>query len=258
MLRKILRKIIPILLVIGVLVFIVLSFIHMRNRECNDIKVTVQYSGLSSPVSQEDVVALIERGGIATVGIPLKEINTDSIRSLLSTHPYIGEVDNIRFIGKTLSINLVAKEFLLHVYPSAGEQFFISTEGEILPYSDKVQERLIIVNGFINKKYKVGSNITWLKKSPMLSAYNIALAIQKDDFSKAQFRQIYINENQEIELIPSVGRLTILFGDDTDAAEKLVHLREVYRNGLIYTNINQYTQLDVRFKNRVIAKKKIN
>ena len=90
----------------------------------------------------------------------------------------------------------------------------------------------------------------------MLSAYNIAHAIQQNEFAKVQFRQIYINENQEIELIPSVGRLTVLFGDDTDAAEKLVHLREVYRNGLIYTNINQYTQLDVRFKNRVIAKKR--
>jgi cell division protein FtsQ len=256
MLKKILRKIIPVLLVIGVLVLIVLSFIHMRNRECSDIKVTVQYAGLSNPVSQEDIIAMIERGGIATVGIPLKEINTDSIRLLLSTHPYIREVDKIRFIGKTLSINLIAKDFLLHVYPSVGEQFFISNEGEILPYSDKVQERLIIVNGFINKKYKVGSNITWLKKSPILSAYNIAHAIQQNEFAKVQFRQIYINENQEIELIPSVGRLTVLFGDDTDAAEKLVHLREVYRNGLIYTNINQYTQLDVRFKNRVIAKKR--
>ena len=256
MIKKILRKIIPILLVIGVIVLIVLAVTHMRNRECNDIKVNIQYSGVSAPVSQEDIVALIASGGIATVGIPLKEINTDSIRSLLSTHPYIREVDNIRFIGKTLNINLVVKDFLLHVYPTAGEQFFIDTEGEILPYSDQVQERLIIVNGFINKKYKMGSNITWLKKSPMLSAYNIAQEIQKDEFSKAQFREIYINENQEIELVPSAGRQIILFGDDKDAAEKLVHLREVYRNGLIYNNINQYSQLDVRFKNRVIAKKR--
>ena len=256
MLKKILRKIIPVLLVIGVIVLIVLSVTHMRNRECSDIKVNIQYAGESTPVSQEDVVALIERGGIATIGTPLKEINTDSIRTLLATHPYIRAVDNIRFIGKTLNINLVIKDFLLHVYPSVGEQFFIDTEGEILPYSDQVQERLIIVNGFINKKYKVGSNITWLKKSPMLSAYNIAQAIQKDEVSKAQFRQIYINENQEIELIPSAGRMIILFGDDTDADEKLLHLRELYRNGLIYTNINQYAQLDVRFKNRVIAKKR--
>lgn len=256
MIKKILRKFIPLLLVIGVIVLIMLSFTHMRNRECSDIKINLQYAGENSPVSENEIIKLIDSHNIATIGIPIKEINTDSIRSLLDSHDYIRSVDQIRFIGKTLTINLIIKDFLLHVFPPNGKQFLIDSEGEILPYSNKVQERIIIVNGFIDNTYKTNSNITLQSKSPLLMAFNIAKEIQNDEFSRAQFRQLYINEQQEIELIPSAGKMIILFGDDNNATEKLQYLREVYRNGLIYMNIHQYTQLDVRFKNRVIAKKR--
>jgi len=35
-------------------------------------------------------------------------------------------------------------------------------------------------------------------------------------------------------------------------------LTEVYRQGIVYMNPDRYTMLDIRYKNRIIAKKRIN
>lgn len=58
-----------------------------------------------------------------------------------------------------------------------------------------------------------------------------------------------------IELVPINGSLTILFGDEVDAEEKFFKIKEIYTNVLPYSADKKYSLIDVRFKNRVIAKK---
>ena len=85
--------------------------------------------------------------------------------------------------------------------------------------------------------------------------YLIAQAILEDPFSTAQFRQMYVNEKQEIELIPTVGNHVVLFGTEENAEDKLFNLKETYSHALVY-GVEQYKQLDARYKNRIIAKKR--
>lgn len=256
MIKKLITKILAILLAIGVMVLIIISITKIRNSECTGIKVNIAYSGENAAVSEKEVIGMIEANQIATIGVPQKEINTDSIRVVLEKHDYIKCVDKIRFNRRVLTIDITLKDFLLHVFSTNGEQYFIDKEGEMLHFSQQVQERLIIVNGNISSTYKAGKNISNLKRNILGSAYRVALKIDADEFNRAQYREIYINENQEIELIPSVGRVVILFGDESDADEKLQNLQETYRNGLIFMDLDKYSQLDVRYKNRIIAKKR--
>ena len=57
-------------------------------------------------------------------------------------------------------------------------------------------------------------------------------------------------------LIPTVGRHKVIFGTDKNMEEKLFNLQQTYQQGLAYMGMDQYATLDVRYKNRVIAKKK--
>ena len=77
-----------------------------------------------------------------------------------------------------------------------------------------------------------------------------------NDFYRAQFRQFYVQNNNEVVLVPTVGRHKILFGTDKNMEEKLFNLQQTYQQGLAYMGMDQYATLDVRYKNRVIAKKK--
>jgi len=58
-------------------------------------------------------------------------------------------------------------------------------------------------------------------------------------------------------LVATVGKQVILFGNDDNASEKLFNLKQVYQNGLSHKGYDRYTQLDVRYKNRIIAQRKL-
>ena len=71
----------------------------------------------------------------------------------------------------------------------------------------------------------------------------------------ANFKQLYLNDKNIIELIPVDGNTTILFGDEVDNNEKIFKIKEIYSNVLPFSGEKEYKLIDVRFKNRVIANK---
>ena len=115
-----------------------------------------------------------------------------------------------------------------------------------------MQDYLMIVNGNVGNNYKVG------KKAPkgVQDALELTKVIRGNAFYEAQFRQIYLNSANDIELTSAIGGQTILFGSVENAAEKLANLKTVYEKGLSHKGYNTYAQLDARYKNRIIATRK--
>ncbi|MEG1555453.1 MAG: hypothetical protein RR356_01860 [Bacteroidales bacterium] len=254
---KVLKAITKILLTISVIVVLVLAAVKMPNRQCSEVNVKLHYSGEVPTVSESEILSLINQAGIETVGLKLKEVDMEGINHTLSTHPYIKSINEVYFAGTQLLIDVTLKNVLLHVYPKSGDQYFIDDEGKLLPFSSRVKDNIMVVNGNIGTVYKPNSNIK-TQKSNINAVFNIAKLIEENEFYTAQFRQLYVNDKNEIEIVPTVGKHVILFGDDKNAEEKLFNLKETYTNGLAYMGMDQYSLLDVRFKNRVIARKKIN
>ncbi len=80
--------------------------------------------------------------------------------------------------------------------------------------------------------------------------------IEKDEFLKAQIQQIFINEKNDIELVPMVGDHKIILGDKKDLDTKFRKLLLLYQKGLSKTGWNQYSIINLKFKNQVICTKK--
>ena len=79
--------------------------------------------------------------------------------------------------------------------------------------------------------------------------------VDKNNFWKSQIQQIYINLDEEIELIPRVGRHKIIFGDVSDMDEKFKKLMIFYKKGLHYTGWNKYKTINLKFKNQIVCTK---
>lgn len=254
---KYLKPILLILLSIFTIVIVVIAVINMQHRRCEKIDIIIHHEGNAPSVTPEELILTLKEEKIKIVGQERKEINEDAILTSLSAHPYIKQISSIRFFGKTLLIDIVLRELLLHVYPIVGEQYFIDNEGFLLPYNPNVQERLLVANGYIQDVYRKGLNVKNIK-SPLWSIFETATLIYQNDFYKAQFKQLYLNQYQEIEMIPTLGKHVILLGKGENLEEKLFNMEQTYKQALVYLNSEQYIQFDVRFKNRVVAKKKNN
>lgn len=249
-----LRPFLVIILTIGIISVAILAIVKMQSRECDNIQVTIQYEGESPTVTESDIIAMIKKSGVQVIGKKLKEIDFGEVSAAIAKNPFILQTNKIYFQKRSAVIDITLKKLLLHVYPLRGEQYYLDENGNFLPYSAKVRENLIIANGNITTQYKPNSRIG--DKSMIASIFRIAKLIEKNEFYTAQFRQLYVNNQNEIEIIPTLGKHTILFGDERNAEEKLFNLKETYKNGLAYVGMDQYALLDVRYKNRVIAKKR--
>ena len=245
------KPIVRILLSITLLVMLVLAFVYMPKQRCERISAVAHTQNESVTVSQADVESMLKEANIEVIGQAIKEVDLGQIITLLSANPYIAEVNFVHFAGRKLVIDYTLKELVLHVFTPNGEHYFVDSEGNVVPFTPKMMDYLMVVNGNLTDAYKPG------KKAPkgVQDALALTKIINQDDFYQAMFRQIYLN-NGGMELTSAIGGQTILFGTSENAEEKLRNLKTVYENGLSHKGYNTYAQLDARYKNRIIATRK--
>jgi len=250
------KGIVKIAVTIFVIIIVGVAIAKMQSRQCKEILIRMEGGEESNWVTKDDVMALLNKANISVIGKEYKEVNaeTGNISNAVNKHPYVNSCDKIYLTGKTLVIEITPRNPLIHVFPVKGEQYFIDYTGNFLPYSSKVAENLIIANGNIQTGY--AENLKTDTFPVLHSLHTIAKLIEQSPFHTAQFRQMYVNGSGEIELIPTVGNQYVLFGNHKNAQEKLAHIEEMYTQTFPYTGMNQYASLDVRYKNRVIARKK--
>ena len=131
--------------------------------------------------------------------------------------------------------------------------------------SDKYTANVLLANGAIYESYArhytrpVNELVNGVPSTKMLGKlYAMAKYINANKFWNAQVRQIYINKDKEMELVPMVGDQKIIFGDTTDMNEKFNKLHTFYLQGLNVTGWwNKYSTINLKFKNQIVCTKKI-
>ena len=251
---KIIKIIISFLLVLGILILMVWAALKSNDQNCTDISIVIHSPEKSELLTKSDISNILKQHKISWEGKTIKEINLTAIHKILAQENYIKTVDKVHFLGSKLQIEVTLYEILLEVKSNQGQKFLVDVEGIYLPYSPKVGNDIIVATGFIpntfQRKEKVGSD-----NNTLYELYSIATLIKTDPFYTKLFHEIQVTHNQEIVLIPSVGNLPVRFGNIQNAENKLKTLKYMYKEVLPYMDEHAYTQLDVRFKNRIVATK---
>ena len=249
---KYVKPIVRILLSITLVVVLILAFVKMPRQQCERIQAVAHTQNESVILSQADIDSLLSNAKIEIIGKAIKEIDLGEVATLLKNNPFIETVNFLHFAGKKLVIDYTLREIVLHVFTPSGEHYFVDSKGEVVPFTMKMKDYLMVVNGNVSDNFKAG------KKAPgkLQDALALTRKINENDFYQAQFRQIYLNSRNEMELTTTVGGQTILFGNLDNADEKLENLKTVYEKGLSHKGYTTYAQLDARYKNRIIATRK--
>lgn len=249
---KLARFISIFLLISTICVLMILAIVKIPNQKCESIKITPHSQNESVVVTPQDIRQMMADAHMDIIGKKIKEIDLEPLSQLLEDNPYIEKVNFVHFSNSKLLVDYTLKQIVLHVFNEQGQHYFVDSKGMLLPFSSKMTDYLPIANGHIQQSYKKGAKIN----KDLLPIFVVSQEINKDDFYKAQFRQLYRNDQNQIELVSSVGHQIILFGDEQNAAEKLSNLKHVFQDGLTHLGYDRYAQLDARFKNRIVAQKK--
>jgi len=215
-------------------------------------------------VDKNDVLKLANSKG-KLVGKSVGTINTALLEKIILSNPFIEDVEVYSAIDGVLHIDLIQRNPIVRIINNNDEQYYIDQTGAFMPVSDRYTPPALVANGFIFNTYSEMNVNIGTPKSDTSSikiprtieqVYVLAQFLETDSFWSANTEQIYVNEFQELELIPRVGDHRILLGDTTNLSEKMSNLFAFYREGLNKIGWNKYSIINLKYKNQVVCTKK--
>ena len=255
--------------VAGVAFVTLLSFVNASQKalSCKAIDVNIDDKVQHDFIDESDVLARIN-GNDKILGKPIGSINISLLEKKILNNPYVEQAEVYSTIDGKLQVNVVQRDPIVRIITMRDEQFYIDRNGRFMPVSEHYSTPVIVANGYIFDTYAEMQIPGWQGKASqsdttsagpehiLQQIFSLSQFIDCDTFWNAQIEQIYVNSQQEIELVPRVGNHQIILGSTVDLEEKFQKLYIFYTRGLNKTGWNNYSIINLKYKNQVVCTKK--
>ena len=255
--------------VFGAGFLVLLSFVNTSQQAllCKSIEININDKVQHDFIEESDLMERIN-GNDKILGHPLGTINISLLEKKILSNPYVATAEVYSTIDGKLQINVVQRDPIVRIITMRDEQFYIDRNGKFMPVCDHYSLPVIVASGYIFDTYAEMQIPAWQgnslqtdttlpqQESIMNQIFSLSQYIDQDTFLNAQIEQIYVNAQQEIELIPRVGNHKIILGSTVDLEEKFHKLYIFYTRGLNKTGWNNYSTINLKYKNQVVCTKK--
>jgi cell division protein FtsQ len=204
----------------------------------------------------------------AIIDKSIDSINLSILEKKIKTYPYISNADVMNNRGNLL-IKARQERIIAKIFNNKDEQFYLAESEKLVPKSRNSAGRTIIVNGNIDKRYSNNclvcqkDTVSKNNSKTLCIVWKIVRFIENDPFWKVQISQIYVNNKQEIELIPAIGDHIILFGNvasanniDEAIKQRFKNLKNIYIEGFKIRGWDKYNSVNLKFGTEIPCEKK--
>jgi len=265
--KKILLKVLYHFSMVGMIsfYFVLLSF------SSSDIKKT-GYQIIRTEKIPDDEKFFTEKEAEILINQKIQEGNTDlKYNSIYRTvqeinkSPYLVKSELSALSKGKLQLKLYQRVPMFRVQNYRGEHFYVDTSGNFFPCKMDFASDVPFVSGYVYESWyrckklsmrEIEKNEKLTRVFVMDDVWKIINAIEKDSVLRLNIRNYYVNEQQEIVLIPNVGKHKIIFGGSERMTYKLKKLWMFYRDAAPFMNLNEYSSINLKFKNQIVCRKK--
>lgn len=257
------RKVLKILLIIPVLYLIIIPvfLVHSANsRLCKGISIDIKDSSDYHFVTKRQLLNLVYGSTGRIIGKPVKDVSVSEVESKINGLRELKEAEVYITIDGTIRVYANQRDPVMRVMPDGGGDFFIDNDGVVVRKRNLYTPRLHIVGGNVNISSAMLNGVsvldTSIKNSILKDIYYLVEYINDDSFWSAQIDQIYVDNNDQIDLIPRVGNQVIHLGTTENIEGKLRNLEAFYDKVLPEVGWNKYSVIDLEFKDQIVCKKR--
>jgi len=245
-----------------------LGFVNKEQEKlkCVSLDIKVNQDNDLLFLDNEDVAQLIRDRGDSIINQPKSTVDVASIEKALNSYFAIENAEVYISIDGKLSVEVTQRNPIIRLITKTGEDYYIDDKGKLMPLSDKYTAKVVVANGNIDEPfalrykysaYDISKDTLLNKKSMIDELFSMAQFINNNEFWKSQIHQIYVNENNDMELVPLAGNQKIIFGDTTFMKDKFEKLMTFYQQGLNTTGWwEKYSTINLKFKNQIVCTKK--
>ncbi len=243
---------------VGLLVLAGIIISAVESKKSSTTKaVLIDIQALKSGASLlniDDVLTTIERSfGYNLEGIPVAELDVARVERVLEDDPFVLDAEVYVDAQEQIHIGIQPREPLLRIIDKNGSNYYLDAEGVKMNLSKHFSARVPVITGNIPP---YTADFLVMKEDHLLrDIFHLTNTLVEDDFLGALIEQIYVNNQAEITLIPSVGNQKILLGEYEDVEDKLKRLKVFYKEGIPYVGWNKYKTINLKNKGQVVCKR---
>lgn len=232
---------------------VLMSFISAKKQDVKCTKVEILIPGADNFIEREEIDAILKQQQGELVGRKLETINIHDIEKTLKSNPYIGFAKVFFDMNGVVHVEIKQRQPVLRIINAGGQDYYIDSDGLKMPMSPNFTANVLVATGNILESFggRIDTLITPLAKD----LYKTAMFSKKDTLWDAQFEQIFVNEKNDIELIPRVGNQRIILGNADSLATKMNNLLAFYKQAMPKVGWNAYKTINLKFHNQIVCEK---
>jgi cell division protein FtsQ len=259
------RKIMKILLIIPVLYLIIIPVflaVSANSRHCGGIIIDIADSSDFHFVTKKQLLNLAYGNSTRIAGKPVKEVSLSAIENRISVLRELKKAEVYISIDGMVHVYVEQRTPVMRVMPGDGGDFFVDEDGVVVRRRNLYNPRLHIVEGNVNITSAMLNGVsildTTVKNSILKDIYPLVNYIKDDKFWSAQIDQIFVDGNDEIDLIPRTGNQVVHLGSAYNYQGKLRNLEAFYDKVLPEVGWNKYSVINLEFKDQIVCKRRDN
>ena len=229
------------MLVVVIVLLMAFSFKQQEKVKCQHFDVLLAASE-DHFVNNEMIHELLKNKNLHPLERTSEEIAIKEIEQSISNHAAVKNANVYSDILGKISVDITQRKPIARVVQE-NDSYYIDEDGQWMPLSNHYTARTLVVSG----------NVAVVNSEAL---FQIAQYIYKDPFWNAQIMQVHIEDNEDLTLIPRVGYHQIVFGEAENFEEKFSNLKLFYEKGISYKGWNNYSRINLKFKNQIVCTKK--
>lgn len=257
------KKFLKIFIFIPVLYILIIPIYFVKSttsKPCGGIVIDIKDSSDYHFVTEKQLLNLAYGNSGKILGTPVKEISVTDIENRINVLKELKVAEAYMTIDGTVHIYADQRDPVMRVMPDNGGDFFVDEDGVVVRRRNLYTPRLHIVGGNINISSAMLEGVsvldTSIKNSILKDIYHLVNYINDDKFWSAQIDQIYVDNNDEIDLIPRVGNQLVHLGTVENYEGKLRNLEAFYDKVLPEVGWNKYSLINLEFKDQIVCKRR--
>jgi cell division protein FtsQ len=257
------KKFIKILLIIPVLYLIIIPVYLASStnaKPCGGIEINIKDSSDYHFVTKRQLLNLVYGNTGRILGQPVRDVSVAEIENRINVLRELKVAEVYITIDGTVHVYADQRDPVMRVMPDEGGDYYIDEDGVVVRRRNLYTPRLHIVGGNVNISSSMLNGVsvldTSIKNSILKDIYHLVNYINDDNFWSAQIDQIYVDGNNEIDLIPRVGNQLVHLGTAENFEGKLKNLGAFYDKVLPEVGWNKYSLINLEFRDQIVCKKR--
>jgi cell division protein FtsQ len=235
-------------------VIALMSFIEIKKATNTCAKVEIILPGNQYFIEREEVDQLLNDNNGLLIGRRLANINLQKLENRLVANPFVEYAKVYMDMDGVLHAKIKQRQPVLRVLNYTGQDFYIDKNGLKIPLSDHFTARVLVANGAILESFN--NKIDTLQTKIAKDLFAVASYIEQDKLWSEQIVQIYINNENDMELVPRVGTQKIIFGNADDLESKFKNLMVFYKKAIPRVGWEAYSTINLKFKGQIVCVKR--